>query len=836
MITVLDLAWQTIKARKGGFVGAFIAILCGTALVAGCGILMESGLRAGVPAQRYAGAAAVVGGDQSVHAPGGDALEFQPVSEQPSIPADLVGKIAAVPGVRAAVPDVSFPAQVVGVPGASLGHNWDSTVLAPYALRAGRAPAAPDEVALDADLARHAGVSVGQRVQVMTRSVPVSYVVSGIVALPQTPRQAAMFFTAARAAELAGRPGRVTAIGVLSSPDITSDALAGRLTASLAGDHVSVATGVERSAVEFTDVGQTRTLLFLLAGSFGGYALMVAILVVASTLALAVEQRRREFALLRAIAATPRQIRKLIGVETTVVATIAGVLGSGLGVAVAYGMRDAFAGIGFVPADFELAVGPIPLVAAFLTGLGAARLAAWTASRRPSSINPVEALGEAAVQPRRLGRARTIIGWVLVAIGTGAATVPLFVHGQAAMAVSASSVLVDLTGLALLGPIVVAKAVGLVAPVLRRISRVGGYLAAANTSANTRRLAAAVTPLMLAVSFAVVIFYSEVISTTAAQQQTAQTTTADYTITGAGGVSPDVAVAARSVPGVTAATSVVRTEIMVAYREDKSFRIERVPAEGLDQAKGVLDLGVATGRIEDLTGDAVALSRAEADYLGKKLGDTVDFTYGDGTPAHARLVATFTHDLAFGDYVLPAAAVRAHTTSMMDSAVLVRGPQAGEALQALAQRYPGLTVIGGSVTSAPLDGNQQFMLNLVAVGVILGYVAISVANTLVMSTAQRGREFALLRLIGSTRRQVGRMMRVEALLTVGIAIVLGSLIPVLPLALLGVGLIGNPIMPSPLTVYFGIIAGAAALGIVSLAVSTRIGLRARPIDAIGLRE
>jgi putative ABC transport system permease protein len=71
---------------------------------------------------------------------------------------------------------------------------------------------------------------------------------------------------------------------------------------------------------------------------------------------------------------------------------------------------------------------------------------------------------------------------------------------------------------------------------------------------------------------------------------------------------------------------------------------------------------------------------------------------------------------------------------------------------------------------------------------------------------------------------------------VGIAIVLGSLVPVPPLALLGIGLVGNPIMPAPLTVYFAIVAGAAALGIVSLAVSTRVGLRARPIDAIGLRE
>ena len=132
---------------------------------------------------------------------------------------------------------------------------------------------------------------------------------------------------------------------------------------------------------EFDDVSQTKAILALIAGSFGGYAVLVAIFVVASTLALTVEQRRREFALLRAVGATPRQIRKMIGAETLVVSTVAGVLGSALGIAVGHGLRDAFAAIGVVPPDFVLSISPIPLVAALLIGLAAARTiprwAAW---------------------------------------------------------------------------------------------------------------------------------------------------------------------------------------------------------------------------------------------------------------------------------------------------------------------------------------------------------------------------------------------------------------------------------------------------------------------------
>ncbi|MEA5364431.1 ABC transporter permease [Amycolatopsis sp., V23-08] len=848
---MLTLAWQTIRTRIGGFAGAFIAILCGTALVAACGILMESGLRAGVPTQRYADTAVVVGGTQSVHPPGADALSAEQVGEQATVPAELAGRLAAVPGVRAAVGEESFPAQVVtgdgqvltGVP--SLGHNWDAAVLAPFTLSAGRAPTANGEVVLDADLAHRAGVGVGGEVRVMTRSVPSPFQVVGIATAANLSRQSALFFTPSQATLLAGRPGQVHAIGVLADPGVSPDALADRVRAATAGTPVEVTSGIERSTVEFLDVSQTRTLLLAIAGSFGGFALMVAVFVVASTLALTINQRRREFALLRAVAATPRQIRKLIGVETTLIALVAGVLGSFLGLAVAGGMRDAFAAIGVVPADFGLAIGPLPLVAAVVLGLGAARLAAWTASRRPSTIRPVEALGEAAVERRELGKVRMVTGWTLVLIGLGGAAVPLFVHGDAGLAASSMATLVAVIGLSVVGPQVVGLMVRVLAPVVSRVSRISGYLAAANSQANTRRLAAAVTPLMLAVAFALSMFYSQTSSAAAAAQQTARSTTADYVLTSAsGGISPEVAEAARRVPGVVAANPVVHTQVIVSTPMGEDIDVQRLPAQGLaaEQTGATLDLGVSSGRIEDLTGDTVALSSSEASWLGKKIGDKVDFYYGDGTPASLRLVATYTHELAFGDFVLPVSLARLHTGDQLDDSVLVRRSPGADAsavsaaLQSVSGQYPGL-VLGAVTAAAPESERQaQFYLNLVAVGVLIGYVAISVANTLVMSTAQRGREFALLRLIGTTRRQVIRMMRLEALATVFVAVVVGTLVPLVPLALLNLGLRGTVLPSGSPTVYLGIIAGAVLLGVLSMGLSTRVALRARPIDAIGLRE
>ncbi|WP_083255031.1 FtsX-like permease family protein [Amycolatopsis orientalis] len=854
-----DLAWQTTKTRLSGFIGAFIAILLGTALVAGCGILMESGLRAGVPTQRYADAAVVVGGQQTVEPPGTGALASQQVAEQASVPVTLAGAITAVPGVRGVVAEQSFPATVVTADGRVLngpeggqswGHNWEAAVLAPFSLRDGRAPAGADEVVLDAELASRSGVTVGRPVKIAVRSSPVEFRVSGIAA-PKSgdglTRQSALFFSPEKAAELAATPGQAHAIGVLAEPGVTPGDLAEKIRDAVGTAKVTVATGVERSTVEFLDVSQTRMLLMALAGSFGGFALLIAVFVVASTLALVINQRRREFALLRAIAATPQQIRKLIGAETMLVAVVAGVLGSVLGVAVGFGLRNAFGAIGVIPPDFELAISPLPLIAALALGLGTARLAAWSASRRPSSIRPVEALGEAAVERRELGRVRLVIGCALVVAGLGGSFVPIFLNGEAALAASSSSALIIVIGLAVVSPKVVAVMTRLLAPVLVRTSRISGYLAAANSQANSRRLAAAVTPVMLAVSFALSMFYSQTTGAAARQEETVRSTTADQILSsGTGGLSPEVAEAARRIPGVAAATAVVRTEVLNTVQEQDSLRVERYAAQGLDgdQVRGTLDLGVVSGKITDLTGNTVAMSESEADWYDKKIGDEVEFYFGDGAPAKLRLVATYTRDQAFGRYVLPAALARAHTGDQLDDAVLVRQqPDADSAtvtaaLNGLAGRYPGLTVAPGTSVAAPGGGQQQaqFYVNLVAVGVILGYVVISVANTLVMSTAQRSREFALLRLIGTTKRQVVRMMRFEALATVGVAAVLGTVVAGVPLVLLNLGLRGTPLPSGPITVFAGIIAGAILLGLVSLGLATRVALRSKPIEAIGLRE
>lgn len=80
------------------------------------------------------------------------------------------------------------------------------------------------------------------------------------------------------------------------------------------------------------------------------------------------------------------------------------------------------------------------------------------------------------------------------------------------------------------------------------------------------------------------------------------------------------------------------------------------------------------------------------------------------------------------------------------------------------------------------------------------------------------------------------MMRLEALTTAGIAALIGTVVAAIPLAILNLALRDTPLPSGTPAVFGGIIAGAFLLSLVSLGLSTRVTLRAKPIDAIGLRE
>ena len=241
----------------------------------------------------------------------------------------------------------------------TLLHGWSSAALTPLTLRAGRPPARPGDVVLDGGLARRGGLKVGSRIRLGSAEIARPLTVVGIAdARPALQRQAAVFVSDPEAERLAGHPGRSDTIALLTERGADTAEVAAAVR-RVAGPGVSVLTGAERGGPEFLDYADAREGLMALTGMFRALALVIALFVIAGTLGLAIQLREREIALLRAIAATPRQVRRMLRWEAVILALAASAAGYFPGVALAHELIDAFSERGLAPEGIEVAGGII---------------------------------------------------------------------------------------------------------------------------------------------------------------------------------------------------------------------------------------------------------------------------------------------------------------------------------------------------------------------------------------------------------------------------------------------------------------------------------------------
>ncbi|MFD9367838.1 FtsX-like permease family protein [Streptomyces sp. NPDC060020] len=847
---MLRYALQTLRDRKAGFLGAFVALVCAAALVTACGTLLETGLRGRIGTERYASAPVLVSADQNVHettvkkkGEGKKAKtkhKAKPVAERAWLPDTTVDAVRAVPGVERAVPELTFQAvplvKAPGEPKPSYGHAWTSAALTPFTIADGRAPRSGGEVVVDRALAARAGLKPGSELTVQSTGEPRTYQVSGIATTPRgdLARQSALFFSDDEARRLAARDGQVSAIGVLPAPGVDARELAGRVAQALKGTTAQVGTGDERGPVEFLDAAGARIKLVSMGGAMGGTSLLVAILVVVGTFALSVQQRHRELALLRAIAATPAQLRRMIGREALLVGLAAGITGAFAGLPLAAWLHGRFVDAGVVPGTLERTAGIFPMFAA----VGASLLGAWAAARitgrRIARIRPAEALAEAAVERGRPGWIRSVLGVLLLAGGAVLVVVLGSLRTEpASTPVTFLAVVVLAGAVSLLGPLLVRGAGALLAGPLR-LTGPGGHLATANLRGNATRMASAVTPLALLVGMTCTVLFVTPTLGNAARAQARDGIRADWVLAAQGpGITHEVAERIRRTPGVTAATEIVHTSVRVGLAK---YAAQGVTPAGLTRT---WDPQVTAGSLDGFGDRTAAVSELAADQLGLKPGSPLSLTLGDGTPVTLTVSAVYARGLGFGDLTLPHGLVAGHADNPLASSVLVAaepgpgaGPEAGRGLAAAVREFPGVRVLSGAEVDEALARRQDAgaEINLLAMGLVLAFTAIAVVNTLAMSTAERFREFAMLRLAGAKRRQVLRMLRAEALAVVLIGVVLGSGIALAVLTAFSVGMTGVA-APAVLPVaYAGVVGVAGLLALAATSLPGRVALRVAPVD------
>ncbi|MEV5824181.1 FtsX-like permease family protein [Spirillospora sp. NPDC052242] len=834
---MIGISLRMLRFHAGGFLAAFVAMFLGAVIVIGCGGLLESGIHRAAPPQRLGAAPIVVTGDQRYHGTASDEV----FAERVPLDAGLAGELAALPGVAGTAADVSFPVRRTDGGGELTGHGWSSARLAPAALVQGAAPSGDGEVVLPAG----SGAAVGDTVGLLAGGGAARYRVSGLV-----DGAGAAYLADAEAGRLTGRPGKVDSIGVFTAPGADAAAVERAVAAAVDGRQVAVLTGDERGRAEDPGVMSEGEDLIPLAAAFGGLSAMVTVFGVAATLGLSIRRRARETALLRAVGATPGQVRRLVVGETMLLAVAATGLACLPGPYVGRWLLAAFAEAGAVPETLAYRAGSVPLAAGVCTALLTALGAAFAAAHGAARTRPVEALAEASVESRRFGAVRIVAGLGFVAGGMVLASATAKADGPDAAGIATPATLVWTAGCALLGPVLVTAVTAALRRPLRAVTGYAGHLATENARARTARLTGAVLPVMLAAGLALALVYMQTTQTKGAREVFEDGLRADLAVTSAaGGLPPAMVDEIARHPGVAAASAQVTSTGYIEPAElagplvhagDGGEGAPRPPAMAL---VGVTAAGVerttafrATGgSLDALEGATVALPER---YAGPyEIGDTVPMRLGDGSRAALELVATVDAPPGYETALLPAARLLPHTDGGLVPQILVAaepGTDRARLARALAESHPGLRAVDRGTLSelrAERDDTQAWMAWLV-LAVVVGYAAIALVNAQIIATGERRREFGLLRLAGAARRQVLQMMAVEAVLVAAAGVAAGLLVAAATLVPLSLSVLDGPVPGGSPWILAAVAAAALGLTLAATLLPALALLRARPGAAV----
>ncbi|MDN3241154.1 ABC transporter permease [Glycomyces tritici] len=814
-LTMAGPSLSMARHRVASLIAVACAVFGGAAMVTATAVVGETGVTSHLAPDRLADAEILVAAPQR-----------HPVAEDPDIPfperqtlpADLAADLASVPGVAGAAADLTFTARLAGT--AIEGHSWDTAALfgAPTP-----APGA-GEVVLDAETADAAGLHPGDPIALTTAVGTTEFTVSAVADLPGQ----GLYTDAATALGLAGHgAGQADLIAV--DVDGDADTVAADVRSALSGTGFEVVTGDARGDAEILAGGTARSELIELSIALAATIVLLVGFITGGAISVAVAGQRRDLALLRAVGATPRQVRRLVASQATIVAAAGLVPGIGLGYLLAERFTAFLAGSGMMPEGLPVALTPASgLIAAallLLTVQLAARIAAMRTSRLPATA----AVAESRVEPLKSGRVRTVIGLLVIAMAITQALMPLVVPGEAAFASAATATLTAVIGLALAGPALVKIAVRLTTRKSGANTAAPAWLAANNGRAYARRTAGAVAVLALAVGLTVTQVSAQSTFTQTAAAEIAEGAMADATVTG--GISAEELAALGNEDGVDAAVGVIHTDVLRLYETAGDEAADPLPAlafsPGIDQ---VADLDLEAGDLANLTGDTVALDAATARLWGAGVGDRIDLALADGTRVDAEVAATYGRGFGFGTVILAADLVTGHAGPRFYDAALATGDAA--AVSAWAAGIPGLTVEAGATVPYTATGmTPDQWLNVMVTLVLCGYVMLGAANSLVAATARRRGEFAGLRAAGATPRQVRAMMRRETVFLCALAIGAGLAVSVLPMTLLSLVFLGEPWPQGPLWVIPAVAALTALIANAAIAIPTRKALRT-PLTAL----
>ena len=492
-------------------------------------------------------------------------------------------------------------------------------------------------------------------------------------------------------------------------------------------------------------------------------------------------QRTRELALLRTLGASPSQIRRSVMGESVVIGTLASALGIGGGVLTAKGIDALVAALGVGLPDYPFVLSGRTIVAALVIGFGVTVVAATGPARKASTIPAIAALS-AVDQSTSVGsRTRKVSGTVMITFGAVIGALGLSGAGSTAVTVAAMALgaMGVFLGVATLSPLMVEAVTTIIGWPLRRVSGVAGTMAQRNAARNPRRTATTAAALMIGlalVSTAIVVGDSIKQHIGGTIEEVAR---ADYFITD----DLDEVDLPAELTSELAQTGMVDQVAGFAYTEaELNGEVVDITVTDFETIDALLDLDFSPGALANPTAFPVVVRAEQARRLAIVEGDIITTRLADGTTVEATVTGTFGESGGVvTDYLYDVASAEAIGLSpsyewvAFNLADGVSASMADTLADAVAEQLPDVHVETADAYVERVQGSIDTLLAIVNVMVALAVVIalIGIANTLALSVFERTRELGLVRAVGMTRRQLRRMVRLEAAMVATFGAVLG---------------------------------------------------------------
>jgi len=792
------VAIRNLWERKLRTVLTSLAIVLGVMMVSGTYILTDTIDRSfdEIFTESNEGIDAVVSSREAVETDDGSLPPFS---------ADILRDVRRTDGVEEAAGGIGdTQVSIIGADGEprggngapSLGFSTGPERFDPLTYAEGGPPERADEVVIDKASADAEGFELGDAVEIAGKEAAGEYTLTGIATLGDVDSfggATLALLTLPEAQRITGKQGQFDQIAVAADSETSPEELAANLTQVLPKS-VQAETGAENTQSQKDDVDEFLDILKTALLVFAGVALFVASFLIFNTFSITVAQRTREFAMLRTLGANRRQIVTSVVVEALAIGFTAAAVGVLAGVGFAPAIKGLFNALEIDLPATGTVVATRTIVLGLCLGTGLTLLAALIPALRATRVPPVAGLREGPVvtTPREhrirgaIAIVITILGGAAMAFGVFGALSP----GEVWVGVGAAA---SFIGVALLSPRLVPPIASIVGRPLEWLRGIPGRIARENAIRNPGRTAATAAALMIGLALVAFVAVFAAGLRGSIDGAIDDIISGDLILANTDGFSDIPAGAGDAIADVDG----VETVSPLRYTQDEILGDDGKGDGGfvtlIDPAtvNKVLELDWTEGSPETLATlgptDA-AIDEGFGEKKGIGVGDTFEVKTASGERIEYTVTGTFNDQVDFiGDYAASDVNAEAfgernsvtnHFVTLDDGADV---EQVRAEIDDRLQDYPTVESQNQQELKDSIASNLNTLLGVVYALLFLAVIVslFGIVNTLALSIHERTRELGLLRAVGTSRRQVRRIVRYEAVITTLIGAVLGAILGVI---------------------------------------------------------